>query len=225
MFESMLEYKPEVIFIDSFYCLTNKGLSKEEGFLPVRQFVKLMKDKTGATIIILHHAAKPQYEKGEKVEKEDPFLGSQYLKAFADLMIHIKKNGENKVLMEVTKASRNNEGVKQISLQFNKLTWVVSAIESETTKSAIGAICDFLAKSFIQGITVTSDMIAKETGLTKRHIRRLKNDRHFSHLVTFDESQGSGKDILWKPKNQKSVESTAPDFMGEDINHGHPLSI
>lgn len=199
-------FKPEVIFIDSFYCLTSKGLSTEEGFLPVRQLIRMIRDKTGATIIILHHSAKAQYEAGLKVEKEDPFLGSQYLKAFADFMLYMKRTGENKVIMKTTKAQRNNEGVKQITLQFNKVNWIVKALPEETCKSAVGEVCDYLHKTFKKEAEITYDMIVKETGLTKRHVRRMKNDGHFNHICWFDEADG--KTTIWKKKEVEKESGT-----------------
>lgn len=206
MFKELKDFKPEVIFIDSFYCLTSKGLSSEEGFLPVRQLIRMMRDVTGATIIILHHSSKIQYEAGQKVEKDDPFLGSQYLKAFADFMLYMKRAGENKVVMKTTKAQRNNEGVKQVTLTFNKVNWIVTAVPEETCKSAVGEVCDFLHKTFKKESEVTLEMIVKEIGFTKRHIRRLKNDGHFNHLCTFEDN--AGKDTVWKKKESGKMVGT-----------------
>jgi hypothetical protein len=199
MFKELQEFQPEVIFIDSFYCMTSKGLSKDEGFLPARQLVQRIKSNTGAAIIIFHHSTKPQHDQlGAEVEKEDPFMGSQYLKAFADMMVRIKRAGDNKVLMKVTKASRNNEGVREIALRFNKINWTVLAIPEETTQSAIGEIIKYLKKEFAKGSEVTIDMIVKATSYTKRHIRRLRNDGHFNHIADFKESDG--KSTVWLPK-------------------------
>ena len=193
------EFKPEVIFIDSFYCLTSKGLSKEDGFLPVRNMLKSLKDRTQATFIILHHSQKDQCEGGIKVVKEDPFLGSQYLKAFADMMIHFKRaEGEDKVILNVTKGSRNNEGVKKIVVSFNKQTWVVKAIESETHKDAVYLINECIQKRFAKDQIITTLEIEKITGLSKRHIRRVKNDGHFDHFVSFVEEEG--KTTVWIKK-------------------------
>lgn len=215
MFKELKFFKPEVIFIDSFYCLTSKGLSSEEGFLPVRQMIRMIRDLTGATIIILHHSSKIQYEGGVKVEKDDPFLGSQYLKAFADFMLYMKRTGENKVVMKTTKAQRNNEGVKQITLQFNKINWIVKAVPEETCKSAVGEVCDYLHKAFKKEKSVTSDMILKETGLTKRHIRRMKNDGHFNHLCWFEETDG--KSTLWIKKETQNNGRTKEEVLPSSL--------
>lgn len=189
--EELEHFKPEVIFIDSFYCLTSKGLSKEDSFLPVRDMLKLIKKKTNSTLIILHHTSKVQYDgTGSKVEKDEPFLGSQYLKAFADYMAHVKRVGENKTLIKTTKRQRNNEGIKDIMLEFDKNNWTLSAIPEESTKSAVGQVCDFLKEKFSTEDETSVDEISKATGLTKRHIRRMKNDHHFDHLAFFEEHDG-----------------------------------
>lgn len=199
VFEELEAYKPEVIFIDSFYCLTSKGLSREEGFLPVRQLVKQIKALTGATIIILHHSLKIQYDGSKKVEKDDPFLGSQYVKAFVDFMVYLKRDGENKVIMTTTKAQRNNEGIKKVTLIFNKATWTVKVVPEETCKTSVGEILDYLNKVFKKDNEVTYEMIVKNTGLTKRHIRRLKNDGYFNNLCSFIENDGFP--TIWKKKD------------------------
>ena len=193
------EFKPEVVFVDSFYCLTNKGLSKEEGFLPVRQMIKQLKEHTQAAFIIFHHCQKPQYQEGKKIEKDDPFLGSQYMKAFADTMVYCKRTEENKTLLEFTKPHRNNEGIKSLSLMFDKMNWTVTAIPDETSKNAIGVIADFLKKEFLTKDHTTAEDIVKATKLTLRHVRRLKNDCHFNNLCNFLEQ--SGKQTIWKKKN------------------------
>lgn len=202
MLEELEGYEPEVIFIDSFYCLTTKGLSSETGFLPVRNLIREIKDRTNATIILLHHSQKPTYTEGKKDIKEEPFLGSQYLKAFADMMVHVSRVSDDKVCLKVTKASRNNEGLKMITLKFNKINWTVKAIEEETTRTATGEILKYLHEAFILGITVDTDLLAKETGYTKRHILRLKKDGHFSPFIEFKD-QGHSKPLLWIKKQEK----------------------
>lgn len=192
------EYKPEIVFIDSFYCLTTRGLSKEEGFLPVRNLLRQIKEKYGVTLIIMHHAQKPQYDGQQKVKKDDPFLGSQYMKAFADFMVHCKRESKNKTVLEVTKAHRNNEGVKSITLTFNPMNWTVQAIETENEKTANVLIAEYLRESFKTKTEITTKDIIAGTGLTNRHIRRLKNDRHFHHLCEFKEEHGH--ETLWVKK-------------------------
>jgi len=196
MFDQLLEFKPEVIFIDSFYCLTSKGLSKDEFFLPVRHLVQQIKKLTGATIIILHHSLKVQYDGAKKVEKDDPFLGSQYLKAFVDMMMYMKREGDNQIVLKTTKASRNNEGIKKLTLQFNKSNWCLKVVEEGTCASAITEIIAYLNHAFKKETEITVDMIVKNTNLTKRHIRRLKNDGHFDKICSFVEA--NGLPTIWK---------------------------
>lgn len=72
----------EVIFIDPIYPMVTGGLSKDE---PASAFCKAMsyiQKETGACLFYTHHTVKDQYTNtGNKIERDDPFYGSQWIKA------------------------------------------------------------------------------------------------------------------------------------------------
>jgi len=73
----------DVIFLDPIYCLVAGGLKDD---VPASAFTKCMsvlQRETKAALWYNHHTVKASYSshKGDKIEREDPFYGSQWLKA------------------------------------------------------------------------------------------------------------------------------------------------
>lgn len=189
--------KPEVIFIDSLYCLTGVGLSKEQGFLPVKLLIEELRKVNNSTFIIFHHCQKPQYHEGEKIEKDDPFLGSQYMKAFFDMTFFIKRKEKNQVVMEMKKELRNAEAIDKIVLDFDRANWVVLANQDLTSKPYRVQIINFLKSKFSKGKDTDTNEIVKTFGLTKRQLRRIKEGGHFENMVTFKEQDNKNKPLVW----------------------------
>lgn len=76
------EHNPGVIIIDPIGAGT-PGLSKDEPANMFCSFLTSLQKATGATNILNHHIVKDSYSQssGEKIEKDDPFYGSQWIKA------------------------------------------------------------------------------------------------------------------------------------------------
>jgi RecA-family ATPase len=82
----------DIIILDPIYCLVGGGLKDD---LPASAFTKVMSNLQKATNAALwynHHTVKPSYtNKGEQIEKSDPFYGSQWLKAHVTGSFHLKQ--------------------------------------------------------------------------------------------------------------------------------------
>jgi len=80
--ERIAAYQPDIIIIDPIGAGT-PGLSKDEPANIFCNFLTALQKRTGATNILNHHIVKDSYAQGtgEKIEKDDPFYGSQWLKA------------------------------------------------------------------------------------------------------------------------------------------------
>lgn len=74
-------YEPGLVLIDPIGAGT-PGLSKDEPANLFCNFLTKLQKETGATNILNHHVVKDSYSTtGDKVIKDDPFYGSQWLKA------------------------------------------------------------------------------------------------------------------------------------------------
>lgn len=84
----------EIVCIDPIYSMVSGGLKDD---IPASAFTKamsLVQRSTGASMIYGHHIVKPQWDKGTKYEKDDPFYGSNWLKAHCTSMLLLKGTAE-----------------------------------------------------------------------------------------------------------------------------------
>jgi RecA-family ATPase len=111
----------EVIFIDPIYPMVSGGLSKDEPASAFTKGMNLVQKATGAILWYNHHTVKPSYSPdGAKMEKQDPFYGSQWLKAHVTGSYYMKEQGEGVSLIK--KKDNYNLMPHQIDLEYNPET-------------------------------------------------------------------------------------------------------
>ena len=159
----------DVIIIDPIYCTVVGGFKEE---VPVAGFNKTMSRlqvATNATLIYSHHTTKTAYHAGEKVDKEDPFYGSNWVKAHVTGMYYIKNSPKG----TFWKNTKDNYGgmVNEISLLFDGETGI-SHVEFEDMP-AIEKVRLYLRSRFEDGETFTFNDIQAATKVCTRRLREL----------------------------------------------------
>jgi len=98
--DRVAKYKPDVIIIDPIGSGT-PGLSRDEQANIFCSFLTALQKRTGATNILNHHITKDTYSQssGEKIEKDDPFYGSQWIKAHVTGSYLIKETDDGRVFL------------------------------------------------------------------------------------------------------------------------------
>jgi len=103
----IMKHTPDIIIIDPLYA-GHSGLKDEETVSKLCGFLNILQFKTGASLVINHHTIKSSYtQKGDKIEKDDPFYGSQFIKAFITGSYHVTRLG-NGILLTNKKDSHSN---------------------------------------------------------------------------------------------------------------------
>jgi len=106
-----------LIIVDPIYPMVMGGLKED---IPTATFCSVMDDlqkQTGASIWYNHHTVKAQYDKGQRYEKEDPFYGSQFLKAHVTGSFYLKEKESG---VEILKKKDNYRCLPdKIVLEFN----------------------------------------------------------------------------------------------------------
>ena len=160
----------EVIIIDPIYSIVRGGLKED---LQASIFTKVMtnvQQATGAALWYNHHTTKSQYNtNGEKIEKDDPFYGSQWLKAHVTGSYYLKEVSGG-VKMELKK---DNYGLlpKSIILDYNAETGMCSIpLEDLPAEQRLNTFLD--SKDQDQKTFTFNDIITS-TKLCKRTVRHL----------------------------------------------------
>ena len=115
--------KPDLVVIDPLYQAVYGELSKE---MPMKAFTRFVDSVTEqfrpCSILIVHHTVKPSYDmQGKEIEKDDPFYGSQWLKAHVDISYLLKgpKTGPKDKVAMYQKKSRGSDTLKELFLHYD----------------------------------------------------------------------------------------------------------
>lgn len=91
----------DLIFIDPIYPMVSGGLSKDEPASAFCKAISMLQKYTGAAVYLNHHTVKPSHDKdGNTIVKDDPFYGSQWLKALVtgSFLLKERENGTSLIL-------------------------------------------------------------------------------------------------------------------------------
>jgi len=162
--------KLDVIFIDPIYSMVLGGLKDEGRATVFNNAMNMIQKATGAALYYNHHTVKSQYNHdGGVIEKDDPFYGSQWLKAHVTGSFYLKKtDGGVKFLCK-----KDNYHVlhKTLELEYDEETQLCSIPKDEIP--AIERVKNFLRVKKIDGKTFTFNELVLSTGVCTRTARKL----------------------------------------------------
>lgn len=158
----------EVIFIDPIYCMVSGGLKDDVPASAFAHAMSALQHATGATLWYNHHTVKTQIHQGKPVQRDDPFYGSQWLKAHVTGSFYLKKDGGGSILLR--KKDNYNILPESISLEYDPETDLSFVNLSELP--AIERIKNFLRARDIDGKEFSFNDLAMVTKLCHRTLRR-----------------------------------------------------
>ena len=110
---------PDVVILDPIYASVAGVLSNDEKASQFTRFSARIQAEVGCANWLNHHTTKQSYaQDGTAIEKEDPFYGSQWLKAHCTAAYYLKKNSESGTTLINKKDSHGNL-IKKIKLDYN----------------------------------------------------------------------------------------------------------
>ena len=191
-----------LIIVDPIYATVSGGLSND---LPASAFTKAMSRlqvETGAALLYNHHTVKPQHSRdGAIIEKEDPFYGSQWLKAHVTGSYYMKGH-ENGVKL-LCKKDNYNLLTKSIHLEYNPETELSSIPVKEI--ATLERLKVYLRKQEIDKKTFTFEDMKTHLGCAVRNLRaQLKHPEIMSRLVVV--SSIRNKNLYKSVSAQKNID-------------------
>lgn len=187
---------PQVIIIDPIYMLVVGGLSEDRPASAFVRFSNALMQTFGCANWLNHHTHRPHYANGEQMEEEDPFYGSQWLKAHVDASWLLTRIGNGLVRLSCRK-DRHSTLRKQIDLFYHEESMTCEEIHFGSAP-AMTRVLNFLNECKKQNVTTTFSEIRAKTGVSHAHLRRLQNEIRGMGIVNFITS--SGRATCWVPK-------------------------
>ena len=191
------EINADVGFIDPLYGIAS-GLSKDEIASNLVKVLTILKSVLGLTLWINHHPVKDSYDReGNRVDKEDPFYGSQWLKAHVTGSYEIE-NINIGTLWTMKKDSHSNL-LRSIELAFDDETFV-STMQSDSLNYSDRLRLYINGKYRSPNRTFEFDECMKNLGCRTDTLRRALRLSAFSDVLT--KVKNSGKRTVYEVKNE-----------------------
>lgn len=191
----------DIIVLDPIYAAVPGGLSKDEAATQFTRFSSRLQAEFGCANYLNHHTSRDKYtDTGDKVERDDPFYGSQWLKAHCTGGFLLKRISENPVLLN--KKDNHSCLMKSIPLQYDPADYTVYMAESTdggTSMTHHDRLLMLYRTLYTQGKeSITFAQIQRcLMGVSHSHLRRLM--RHPPFSTAFSVAKSNGKASLYTP--------------------------
>lgn len=182
---------PNIIFIDPIYSTVSGGLSKDEPASIFTKTMNLLQKEFSCILWYNHHTVKPQHNReGFKIEKDDPFYGSQWLKAHVTGSYLMKKTDSGVTL--TCKKDNYDILTSKIALEYDAETELSWSIDRNRLP-AFDRIKQFLRGKKIAGETFTFDNLRDATLLSTCYLRRALVDTRLSGYLKSEKGSKNKK--------------------------------
>ena len=170
---------PDILILDPLYQCVFGEIAKELPSMALIRFVDLVIERFGCAVILNHHTHRESYAPGtgQKIEEEDPFYGSQWLKAYVDTSYLLKPiSGKYKNRIDLlNKKDRHSACLKQLMLHFDPESDTVSLeVPPGQKSSGYERALAFLLKCRQENRTTHFHEIMEECGISAAHLHRIQ---------------------------------------------------
>ncbi len=165
------EGKTDLVGLDSLYGFIPGGLSKDEKASEFARFIARLQSELGVALWLVHHTTKPTYDNaGGRIEKDDPFYGSQWLKAMVTGAYYLRSDGNGGVLLSRKKDTFGGL-IRELPLSYDAQTHVVSLDADKGMIQAPERALFWLSTK--NGKEFSFEDFCKGVGCSDQHGRRL----------------------------------------------------
>lgn len=192
--------KPDLIIVDPIYRAVSGGLSKDEPASAFVAFSSQMKAEFDCAQLLIHHTHRPSKDRdGFKVAEDDPFYGSQWLKAHVDVSYHLEHahtSGSSSTL--TNKKSRGANVLKKLSLTYHPETMTCEMVFTAQEGDALTRILAYIAFCKQQG--KETDFYEVATAVSISHAQLMRYCRNPVILDKVELIKRRPHKTLWRPR-------------------------
>lgn len=192
--------EPDLLVVDPLYQAVFGELSAEMPTKALLRFIDVARARfPQMAILLVHHTRKPSYDKGMKVKEDDPFYGSQWLKAYVDAS-YLLTSGAGRYKDHVflsNKKDRYSVSVKELTLHYDPETDTVDMDIPEDEQSPYERVSRYLAKCKSDERDTHFFEVMAECRISVRHLRRMAPVLVEKGLLRMGKYQGHKK--IWHP--------------------------
>ena len=179
--------QPALIILDPIYRSVMGGLSKDEVASQFCWVSDFLMQRFQCANLLVHHTHRAAYQEGRKLEEDDPFYGSQWLKAHVDVsyLLTALSPDRSRAVLECKK-NRDLDVLPRIVLDFDPHTYTCLMNPEESQAGAMAKLLLHLNTLRKSGIKQTD--VYQIEGCIKvsiPHLKRLMKIHPIPDMVTF----------------------------------------
>ena len=192
--------KPDLLILDPLYQTVFGELSAELPTKALIRFLDMALTKFDPmAILLVHHTKKPSYSAtGTLIDEDDPFYGSQWLKAYVDTSYLLKgaKTARKDHVVLVNKKDRHSSCAKELFLHYEPETDTVTTDVAADQQSGYERVLNYLR--VVKGTGFSTDFyeVMEKCTLSYQHLRRIQLQLLAKGMIRCDKY--SGKKKLWE---------------------------
>lgn len=197
------ERKIDIIYLDPIYSSVAGGLSTDEKATLFTRFSTRLQVEFNCAIYMNHHTVKQSYssETGHVIEKEDPFYGSQWLKAHCTGGFYMKRGAKDSGPILIQKKDSHSCLLSHINLVYEPETYTVFMHELDKTIPAKDRLLMAYRTFKNANKTVTfREIQGCMMGVSDSHLRDLLRTPPFDKC--FKKISTIGSNTLYKPEGE-----------------------
>ena len=164
----------EIIFIDPIYATLRGGLKEDKPASIFTSIMRTIQVMLNCTLWLNHHTTKGKFET-DGTPKDDPFYGSQWLKAFCTGAYYLKENSDKDGVDLIKKKDNYKLLADKISLIYNPETELCH-FSDYSKLSARDRLLNYIRMKGMLKKPFTFDEIRREILVSQPHLRRLMSD-------------------------------------------------
>lgn len=195
--------KLDVIWLDPIYASVAGGLSNDDKASLFTRFSTRLQVEFDCAIFMNHHTVKASYssEMGTRIEKDDPFYGSQWLKAHCTGGFYMKRDPKDAGPTFICKKDSHSCLLPQIKLVYEASNYTVFMAELDKTTPAKDRLL-MLYRTFkkTNKTTTFNEIQGCLMGVSHSHLRRLLETPPFN--TAFKKITTNGMSTLYIPEGE-----------------------
>lgn len=196
----MKEYGPlDVVIIDPIYKAVVGALKEEEPAKAIIAFSDLLKDTFNCAVVMIHHTHRTKYARdGAAIDEDDPFFGSQWLKAHIDIGYHFKRvaNSSTRSTL-ICKKDRNSKVRKLISLSFDPEFFTIALERNKGELTAYEKVLEYIRRVWKKE-QITHGKIVDELKIPSATLKRVQQQMLDNGIIRCDKRGEDGRTKIWE---------------------------
>lgn len=192
------ERVPDLIVVDPIYMAVAGDLKEGAVSSALVHFSERLKRTFHCAVVLIHHTHRERYSSGDgsRIQENDPYYGSQWLKAHIDVGYHLRALDGHAGVELVCKKSRGGEVQKHITLEYDPATFTVRTNVASSSLSGEDRVLNHLRRCARLNQTADFYSTLAETQLSQASLRRIQSK--LESEGTLQVIIGEGRRRVWR---------------------------